>query len=217
MKRSLFRSRLSKLSSFTLIEMLVVIAIIAILASIVAVNARSAINAAKRTQASVIATQIQTAVNNYYTEYSVYPIPSDATPGTDVYFSTNDVTHWKNLMIALCGNVNPTSPGTTATSTVSNTRNIAFLSVRKSDLDTNGIFVTPIAPNSAAGPYFNIAIDGNYDGVLGNNGTANNVIPDFTQTNSPPPTTAVISAGVAVWANCNTSSSSNNNFWVRTW
>ncbi len=220
MKRSLFRSRLAQLSSFTLVEMLVVIAIIAILAATVTVEAGSVIRSAKRTQAGVIANQIQTAVNAYYTEYSVYPIPSDMAAGTDIYIATNntgaDATHWKNLMYGLCGNINPATGAAVTGGTVSNTRNIAYMSPKKTDLDTNanpGVLLNPICPNSATGPYFNIAIDGNYDGLLGvTNGVP---IPDLTQTNTP--TTAVLTTGVAVWANCNTSSSTNNSFWVHTW
>jgi len=214
MKRSFLRTRIAKLSSFTLVELLVVIAIIAILASVILASAGGIIRMANRTKAGQYANQIQTGVLSYYTEYSVYPISSTATANTDVAYFSSDQTDWQPLMFALCGNINagnPTAfPGTT---NVANTHGIAFLSPNKSSVDTNGIILNPQYP-TGAGTYFNIAMDGNYDNLLGNNGTANNAITNFASAAMP---TETITAGVAVWANCNSGTTTNNTFYIHTY
>jgi prepilin-type N-terminal cleavage/methylation domain-containing protein len=215
MKRFIPRSRLSKLSSFTLVELLVVMGIIAILASVTLNIGVVAINAARRAKAANMANQIQTAVLGYYGEYSVYPIPT-ATANSDVYFSSSDQTDWQNLAWALCGNIDVAAPTTPVTPTVANTRSITFLNLRGSDADANGIPLNPINPYiSPANQYFNIAMDGNYDGILGNNGTATSVITNFAYPTMP--TTNTIAQGVAIWANCNTGTGTNNNFYVHTY
>jgi type II secretory pathway pseudopilin PulG len=213
MKPSLASSRLSKLSSFTLVELLVVIGIIAILAVVILSAGTSALRAAQRAKALNMATQIQTATLGYYTEYSVYPIPSTATAGQDYYTGSVSSTDWKNIAWSLCGNVSAYD-GSTQTPNVANAHAIAFLSLRRADVDANGIPLNPINPNTAANPYFNIAMDGNYDGLLGNNGTASGAITNFSLPTMLPVT---ISQGVAVWANCNTGSGMNNTFYVHTY
>jgi prepilin-type N-terminal cleavage/methylation domain-containing protein len=214
MKRSFSRFRLSKLSSFTLVELLVVIAIIAVLAGVLLTGVTSALNTAKRAKAANMAANIQTAVMGYYSEYSVYPIPTQGTPA-DVYYNSNDKPDWQNLAWALCGNINTASPTTVVTPTVTNTRAIAFLNLKSSDVDANGVPVNPINPYTApANQYFNIAMDGNYDGLLGNNGTANGVLTNFALPTMP---AATITQGVAIWANCNTGNGANNNFYVHTY
>src|SRR5450755_4589888 len=80
MKQLPSRSRLPKLSGFTLIELLVVIAIIAILVAALIVGSGVAIRSAKRAQAATTANSIQTAALAYYTEYSVYPVPTSPAP-----------------------------------------------------------------------------------------------------------------------------------------
>jgi prepilin-type N-terminal cleavage/methylation domain-containing protein len=223
-------SRPSRSSGFTLVELLVVIAIIAILASVVLAGVSTAINAAKRVKASNTATQIQTAVINYYTEYGVYPVPSSAggTPQDAYYPATGDQNDWENLMWALCGNLNA-STAQPEISSVSNTRAIPFLTPRRSDVDGNGVPVNPFSSTTAANPiYFNIVIDADYDGIAGDsNGGAN--MPDFTPTNWPTGQTASVflthgvAQGVAVWACCdpafitNPTGSKSPNFWVHTY
>jgi prepilin-type N-terminal cleavage/methylation domain-containing protein len=128
-------------SGFTLVELLVVIAIIAVLASVVTVAANAAINAAKRAKGSNTANQIKTAVINYYTEYGVYPLPTGSA-STDTLYNDNDQGDWQPLSFCLCGNINPGVSGgaTQGTSgTVANTRNIPFLTLKKSDVDANGV------------------------------------------------------------------------------
>ncbi len=229
MKQSPFRSRSSKLSSFTLVELLVVIAIIAILASVIAVSAGSAIKSAQRAKAQTLAGQIQAAAMNYYTEYSVYPLPTSAAANQDFYAGAADTTYWPSIIYSLCGNINPYDGSTTAPSAAAaNTRAIAFLSLRKSDVEANATGrnspLNPATPSTATMPYLNIAIDGDYSGILGDSGSALGKLPDFSgasftwvgvTTGTP---VAKPTVGVAVWANCNPSTTGTNaNFWVRTY
>jgi prepilin-type N-terminal cleavage/methylation domain-containing protein len=210
MKRPSNPFRKPRYHSFTLIEMLVVMGIIAILAGVLFPAISAAINSAKRAQANNMVNQISTSVLGYYTEYSVYPLTTNQiTAATDVYIASNQQSDWQPLIIALCGNVNPYSPGTAVSgNAVANTRAIPFLNLRKSDIDSSGIPVNPISPAAAGNKYYNIAIDGDYNGILSNLPTAS----------LPTTTTNVITGGVAVWANCNASfSSTNAAFWVHTY
>ena len=209
-----------------------VIGIIAILASVVVAGATSALNAAKRTKASNIADQIQTAINAYYTEYSVYPVTSsNSSAGSgDMYYDDGPDTSQQGLIFALCGNINPTNgqQGTSSTTDVPNVRQIAFLTPRRTDVDTNGILLNPFNPTSD--PYFYIAMDSDYSGVVGDSGTAKGVMPDFTQwktgTAEAAATTLQNGAtqGVAVWCDCDAASlppkeagSKAPNFWIHTY
>jgi prepilin-type N-terminal cleavage/methylation domain-containing protein len=223
MKKSPAYSRLSKPSGFTLIELLTVIGIIAILAAVLLSAGGAALRAAQRAKAANMATQIQTAALNYYTEYSVYPVPSTFVAGTDYYISdgTADKSNWGNLIEALCGNVSPHSVTTTVTPTVTNTRAIAFLQLKASDVDANDAPLNSISFNSAANPYFNIAIDSDYSGIVGDTGTAVGVMPNFSTSTQGSITYLAkgTTGGIAVWANCNTTTTTtkwNPNFFVHT-
>jgi prepilin-type N-terminal cleavage/methylation domain-containing protein len=213
--------------AFTLVELLVVIGIIAILASVVAVSAGSAIRAAKRAQANAEASQIQTAVLSYYTEYGVYPVSAaDAAVPGDVYYNGTDVARWENLMWALCGNINPYSPQTAVTPTVPNSRAIAYLAPTRSTIDANGIFTNPFG-TSGTSTYFYMAIDTDYSGVVGDSTPAKGKMPDFTM--YPTNYTGVMlqdgtPGGVAVWCPCDqplgggtASKASPANFWAHTY
>jgi prepilin-type N-terminal cleavage/methylation domain-containing protein len=228
-------SRSLSRSGFTLVELLVVIAIIAILAAVVTAGANGALNAAKRVKASNAATQLQTAIQAYYTEYGVYPIPSSVT--TDTYYSDNDQQDWQPLMFALCGNVNAFNPGTptnNASSTaVSNTRNIAYITPKRGDVDVNGILVNPFFTVNGAGaasnanPYFYLAMDGDYSGILGDSNGVENDMPNFakwTTGSTSTPMTSGLTQGVAVWIDCDTTAlppkealSKTPNFWIHTY
>jgi prepilin-type N-terminal cleavage/methylation domain-containing protein len=220
-------SRLSRSSGFTLVELLVVIAIIAILASVVLAGVSNAINAAKRVKASNAETQIQTAVINYYTEYGVYPLSTSASGTTsDVYYNTTDEGDWSALMIALCGNINASTGAANQTSTVSNTRAIAFLTPKRGDVDTNGIIINPFT-TSANPQYFNLVMDADYSGIAGDTGTAKGAMPDFTAWTSGnvygPTLANGVTQGVALWACCDPknittpTASTSPNFWVHTY
>jgi prepilin-type N-terminal cleavage/methylation domain-containing protein len=222
-------SRLAK-AGFTLVELLVVIGIIAILATVTLSVGSSVIRAAKRAKAANTATQIQTACMNYYTEYSVYPIPSTATAskdyeirdtsaGSDATGGVADDTAWGYLICSLCGNINPSTGISFTTSTVANTRNIAFLSMKSSDVDAKGTPLNPLATGTSI--YFDIAIDGDYDGILGVGSSSVTDMPNFSATTFNAAAQAgggQSTAGVAVWANCNstTTTASSPNFWVHT-
>jgi prepilin-type N-terminal cleavage/methylation domain-containing protein len=221
MKQSLACPRSSKLSSFTLVELLVVIGIIAILAAVLLSAGSMAIKSAKRAQAANMATQIQTAALAYYTEYSVYPIP----PGTTTDWTSGDVaasaTAWQSLIYCLSGNIHPSTGLATPTpaTVITNSRGTAYLSFRSSDVDTTDAPKNPLPSGTEI--YFNIAMDSDYDGVLGVTPSAVTTMPNFTVY---PMTTASAAgggsstAGVAVWANCNgTTTSTNGNFYVHTY
>ncbi len=219
MKQFFVRSRSVRRSGFTLVELLVVIAIIAVLAGVLLSAGGLAIKEAKKTQAANLATQLQTAALNYYTEYSVYPDDSAAFPsGTDYLLPDTDLANWSNMLVALCGNINP-STGVATTSTVSNTRGISFLTLKASDVIVNG---TQVAPKNPLPPdkihlYFNMAVDNDYNGVLGVAASSAVVtMPNFTGTFSATGG-GTSTAGVAVWANCNTGTTLSANWYVHTY
>lgn len=219
----------SRASGFTLVELLVVIAIIAVLASVLMGAANYAIKAAQRAKAFNLASQIQSSCTNYYTEYSLYPVPSDyapPTPAVDYYLSdaAASAATWKKILFGLCGNINPYD-GTTAAlaGAVSNNRAIPFLSLKSSDVNAAGGPYNQLNPNGAANPYFNIVIDLDYDNIIGDTGPGSTHVPNFSTSTVAAgmqyyPALAGPPGGVAVWANCNgTTSTVNPAFYVRTY
>ena len=224
MKRQPVRFLFSKATSFTLVELLVVIGIIAILASVVLAGATSVIKKAQRVKAATTANSIVTGVTSYYTEYSVYPIPGDISPASSDFIigdSSAGAGDWANLLYGLCGNLNTSTGSSTPapSSAVANTRGIAFLTMKKSDVDVNDAPLNPLPSSPTSNIYFNIAIDGNYDGIIGGtppNGGTTVQLPNL----SAGVTTSggICTSGVAVWANCNGSTTSTNAaFWVWTY
>lgn len=221
MKQSLSRLRRSKLSSFTLVELLVVIGIIAILAAVLLSAGGVALRAAKRAKAANMANQLQTAALGYYTEYSVYPVPAATTTDYLITDVTGSASAWQALTYGLSGNIHPsTGLATPAIGTpIANTRGIAFLSLKVTDVDSSDAPVNPLPTGTEI--YFNIAINSSYGGILGVSPSTITTLPNF----SAVPFTATAAAGggtstagVAVWANCNAmSSSTNGNFYVHTY
>ena len=207
MKQSLPRRRWSRLSSFTLLELLVVMGIIAILAGVSLSVFILVINSAKRAKAQNLANQIQTAAYGYYTEYSVYPIPTGTTTDytiPDTSGSANQ-TAWGNLICCLCGNIQPYAPGTAIpTTTITNSRGIAFLTLKGSDVDSGNAPLNPLPTGTEI--YFYIAINSSYSGVLGTNAPTSTVMPNFAAAPGSSTTLSLTggtsTAGVAVWANC---------------
>jgi prepilin-type N-terminal cleavage/methylation domain-containing protein len=139
---------------FTLIELLVVIAIIAVLASAGFAAGNMAIQKARKVTCLATATAIETAVNNFYTEYGSMPDTgsSDTTVKTDT-----DVT-FLNVLLGLEG---------TGTS-VLNTRAIKFLSVKEGKANKNGLIYNA-GGSTVRGLYdpwgggFNVMLDLDYD------------------------------------------------------
>ena len=221
-------------TAFTLVELLVVMGIIAILAGAALVGVSSALRFAKRTKANTTASQIATAVQNYYTEYGVYPT-ADAAGGTptDDFYSGTSATTWTPLMYALCGNINPYT-GAAATGSVPNTRNIAYLSPTHSDIDSTGSLLNPFdsvsngtatGPSANNAPYFYMVVDTDYSGVVGDSSSTK--LPDFTKysTNYTGATLASgTPGGVAVWSPCDqplaggtASKASPASYWAHTY
>jgi len=230
MKQSLPRRRGSRLSGFTLLELLVVIGIIAILAGVLLSAGSMALKAALRTKAANLANQIQTGAYGYYTEYSVYPVPT----GTTLDYTIGDSTaangaSWASLLYCLSGNISPSTGLTTPTpaTLIANTRAIHFLNLKTSDVYPSGSAIgvqdAPVNPlPSGTSIYFNIAIDSDYDGILGTIAPTSTVMPNFATGTSTSLTLSggTSTAGVAVWANCTTkspSTSCNANWWVHTY
>jgi prepilin-type N-terminal cleavage/methylation domain-containing protein len=228
MKNFFARRIATRYASFTLVELLVVIGIIAILAAVLLGVFGNVINMAKRAKAQNTATQIQTATLSYYTEYSVYPTPSGTLTGD--YFLKDDDTgtgnsagsnDWGPLIECLSGMVSPAVGGTSTETVFSNTRQIAFITLKSTDVgnttagtgDTDAP-LNPLPPASG-NKYFNIVVDAGYSGLLGSGDTSNgsqNWLPGFTTT-VPTAGAGSSTAGVAVWANCNFKSNMTNSAW----
>src|ERR1700722_20188323 len=106
MKRS-FRD--SRCASFTLAELLIAMGVIVVLVILVFVLLVSSIGPIgdHRLTAQTMATQIQTACLGYYNDYGTYPIPTNTPAGTQPTYGIGDTNDWKNLIWALCGNINP--------------------------------------------------------------------------------------------------------------
>lgn len=226
-------------SGFTLVELLVVIAIIAILASVLLVGVSQALTTAKRARTSSMANQILTAVQSFYTEYSAYPVDTTAA-GLDTYYSNAPAgagSSWSKMTMTLYGNINPALPNSGVQTTGMfldssnvpvNSRNIPYISVSRADLDTTGAAAnapaikTPFKNPDTGGPeYYFMAIDTNYDNVVGDKDQAAGKLPDFStaQPNAQLKASAGIATGVAVWSNCDQSTTGNTtpNFWVHTY
>lgn len=147
---------LRRASGFTLVELLVVIAIIAVLASAGFAAGNAAIQKAKRVKAQATATAIETAVNNFFTEYGTMPAENlSETP-----IRTDNVQFLSVLLGVESGN----SP--------LNTRGIKFLSVkegkRKAGGGIDGIVYSgnsnvPSGLYDPWGGMFNVVMDHDYD------------------------------------------------------
>lgn len=153
-------------NGFTLVELLVVIAIIAVLAKVGFSAGVSAIQKAKKTTALATCVALETAVNNFYTEYG--SMPKDAIDES-VPVETTDTA----LLNALLGSETITTP--------LNTRAIQFLTVKQSknkytdavlrdgivyDVSiVKGLYDPWGRKNGTGGTYF-VTLDGNYDGKV---------------------------------------------------
>lgn len=129
--------RSSGSAAFTLIELLVVISIIAVLAGLLLPVVSSVTRTARKTSARNTEMQIVAAVNNYYTEYSQYPVPVD--PNASTSSAGNDFTYTvdgnnsngelMNVLRALNSNNTGTTTSSSATATL-NSRHISYFEYR---------------------------------------------------------------------------------------
>jgi prepilin-type N-terminal cleavage/methylation domain-containing protein len=133
---------------FTLVELLVVMAIIAVLASAGFGAGNAAIQKARKTKALAAAVAIETAVNNFYTEYGSMPKDgsSDVTVETD---KDND------FLKVLLG-----------TETTLNTRAIRFLSAREGKGNRDGLIYSGDVVTGLYDPWgggYKVRMDLDYD------------------------------------------------------
>jgi prepilin-type N-terminal cleavage/methylation domain-containing protein len=144
---------------FTLVELLVVIAIIAVLAGAGFAAGNAAIQRAKKTTALATCTALESAVNNFYTEYGA--MPTEGTASSDEKIETDSKTN--KTMLALLG-----------LDTTLNPRSIKFLSVKEGKAvgtsGINGILYTSTGGfNGLYDPWggsYKMVIDGDYNEKL---------------------------------------------------
>jgi type IV pilus assembly protein PilA len=141
---------------FTLVELLVVIAIIAVLAGAGFAAGNAAIQKAKKTTAMATCIALESAINNFYTEYGAMPTTGSA----DEIIDTKDGN--SALLKALLG----LETGTGAN--VLNTRGIKFLSVKEGKNKMNGVVYNTTGTSITGifdpwGGTYKVALDGDYD------------------------------------------------------
>jgi prepilin-type N-terminal cleavage/methylation domain-containing protein len=137
---------------FTLVELLVVITIIVILAGAGFSAGNSAIQKAKKTTCLAAATAIESAVNNFYTEYG--SMPSDES--TDTVFVTDEAAGI-DLLKALLGIDKTLNP-----------RGLKFLSAKEGKSNKNGLIYNSSSTDVTGmfdpwGGPFNVMMDLDYD------------------------------------------------------
>ena len=140
---------------FTLVELLVVITIIVILAGAGFSAGNSAIQKAKKTTCLAAATAIESAVNNFYTEYG--SMPSDES--TDTVFVTDEAAGI-DLLKALLGMDKTLNP-----------RGLKFLSAKEGKSNKNGLIYNSSSTDVSGmfdpwGGPFNVMMDLDYDEKL---------------------------------------------------
>lgn len=140
---------------FTLVELLVVIAIIAVLAGAGFAAGNAAIQKAKKTTAMATCIALESAINNFYTEYGAMPTSGSADETVDTKDGNSP------MLKALLG-----LEGSGAN--VLNTRGIKFLSVKEGKNKMNGIVynTTGTAITGIFDPWggtYKVILDGDYD------------------------------------------------------
>lgn len=146
---------------FTLVELLVVIAIIAVLAGAGFAAGNAAIQKAKKTTALASAIAIESAVNNFYTEYGT--MPADPVPTGKVDTKTGAGLAMLKVLLGTSD----------AASLALNPRSIKFLSVKEGKANKNGLIYTGTGSTQSVsglydpwgGPYF-VVLDDNYDEIV---------------------------------------------------
>ncbi len=141
---------------FTLVELLVVIAIIAVLASAGFAAGAAAIEKAKRIKCLATCTAIESAVNNFHTEYGI--MPKDLTDDPPVPLNTRTDIEFLNVLLGL--------PETG--SSPLNTRAVKFLNVKEGKNRKDGLIYATTGTTVTGlfdpwgGAYY-VMLDGNYD------------------------------------------------------
>jgi prepilin-type N-terminal cleavage/methylation domain-containing protein len=139
---------------FTLVELLVVIAIIAVLAAAGFAAGNAAIQKARKVTCLASATAIESAVNNFYTEYGSLPKDGDS----ETPIKTDTDTTFLKVLLGL--------EGTGAD--VLNTRSLKLLNVKEGKAKKNGLIYSTNGSNVEGlfdpwgGPY-NVVLDLTYD------------------------------------------------------
>lgn len=139
---------------FTLVELLVVIAIIAVLAAAGFAAGNAAIQKARKVTCLASATAIESAVNNFFTEYGSLPKDGDS----ETPIKTDTDTTFLKVLLGLEGTGN----------TVLNTRAIKFLNAREGKAKKNGLIYSTNGSSVEGlfdpwgGPY-NVVMDLTYD------------------------------------------------------
>ena len=146
-------------SGFTLVELLVVIAIIAVLAGAGFAAGNAAIQKAKKTTALATCVALESAVNNFSTEYG--SMPTTTTQVADMEVNTKDnVPDFLNVILGL----------ETAAAPL-NTRAIKFLSAKEGKGNKNGLIyksggATVDGLFDPWGGTYKVRLDCDYDEIL---------------------------------------------------
>lgn len=144
---------------FTLVELLVVISIIAVLAAAGFAAGSAAIQKAKKVTCLANCTAIESAVNNFQTEYGI--MPKELTDDPAVALNTKTDLEFLNVLLGL------TETGTNPL----NTRAIKFLTVKEGKNRKNGLIYSSTGTSVIGlfdpwgGPYY-VMLDGNYDETI---------------------------------------------------
>ena len=185
--------------AFTLIELLVVISIIAVLAGLLLPVVGAVQNNAKKVSCRATEMSIIAAINSYQTEYSQYPVPSDA--GTGDFTYTSDGTNNNGQLFNVLRAINSQDPG--ATTGTLNSRRINYFEARnvKSQTSPRDGFIltdtpTPkgnlgvtLAIGDLVDPFGNlycVRMDSNYNNVLVNPYKDDSKSTDTTGTSATP-------------------------------
>lgn len=144
---------------FTLVELLVVISIIAVLAAAGFAAANKAIQQARKVTCLATCNGIESAVNNFFTEYGT--MPKELTDDPPVALNTKTDLEFLNVLLGLTE---------TATNPL-NTRAIKFLTVKEGKNRKNGLIYSSTGTSVIGlfdpwgGPYY-VMLDGNYDETI---------------------------------------------------